>query len=378
MAKSDNKNIGLPGAYLWEPPGKAVSIYIGLDTIDRLSQDVMRGFGAVPKRGAEVGGILAGRILERSPLTIEVVDYELVPIEYKRGPSYLLSEGDFQALEAAYLRLRTDTATGFQPVGLFRSQTRDAAGLGQEDMLLLDRFFPGPDPIVLLIKPYATKVSVAGFYFKEGGVFAGGPPILEFPFRRKELGGEDAGSPSARAAPSPMQTEDRPIVRANPVASRELVPAPKRELPYDLAPQNVQPPEPVQRAVLPDKGRSGWVWLPLSFIFLLLGVLLGFQAALTLRPQPAVRDPYTLSLSVTKDGSNLSIRWDRQAAAIRNALSGVLVIEDGTSSRPVALSRVELETGSVVYPPNTRRVKLRLELTLNDRIVLTERLDWRE
>jgi hypothetical protein len=49
-----------PGYYVWEVPGKPVAVHLHLDVLDRIASEVMRGFGAVPKRGAEVGGLLIG------------------------------------------------------------------------------------------------------------------------------------------------------------------------------------------------------------------------------------------------------------------------------------------------------------------------------
>ena len=69
----------VPGYYAWELPGKPVVIHISLDVIDRISIDVMRGFGAVPKRGAEVGGVLLGTIetMEDGGQTlVRIEDYE--------------------------------------------------------------------------------------------------------------------------------------------------------------------------------------------------------------------------------------------------------------------------------------------------------------
>jgi hypothetical protein len=85
-----------------------------------------------------------------------------------------------------------------------------------------------------------------------------------------------------------------------------------------------------------------------------------------------------VGLTVARDGDNLSVRWDRQAAAVRAATQGLLMINDGTNSRPVSLTSDQLQTGSVVYPHKTGEVKFRLELTLRSRAVLVERLDWKE
>ena len=384
MAKTDSN---LPktraGAYLWEVPGKPVAVYIALDVVDRILQDTMRGFGAVPKRGAEIGGILLGKSTTGPRLTVEIEDYEMIPIEYRRGPSYLLSDADKKAFEETYSRLRHGFKNGAHPVGMFRSQTRDAVGLGPEDLELLDRFLPEADKVVLLIQPFATRVSTAGFYFRESGKFQSGPPLVEFPFRRKELAGE--GDSTKPSAPQP----ERPMVRgqAAPPAPRPDAPAANgASLSLARSPLiSTQAPAPAPSLTFDDEpeeqqGRSGWMWLPLSFIFLLLGVLLGFQAALTLRPQtqPGAGDPFNTALSVSKDGDDLNVRWDRQAAAIHSARRGQLVIEDGPYTKTVELDANQLQTGSVVYRHSSPDVKFRLELMLHDRNTLVEKLEWKE
>ena len=366
--------------FLWQVPGKPVAIYITFDVVDRLLQDVMRGFGAVPKRGAEVGGVLAGRRqTENGFLTVEVVDYELVPIEYRRGPSYLMSAVDRAAFEEAFGRLKSGAKDGLQAIGMFRSHTRDSVGLAPEDHEVLDALFAGPENIVLLIRPFGTRVSMAGFYFKEGGRFPDGPPLLDFPFRPKDLGDE---TKPLRRTPS----EDRPFVReaggmsSNAAGSEydaglDPEPGPGTAV---LSLRDRPPQSQVPEIDLRSKGGSGWVWLPLSFIFLLLGVLLGFQAALTLRPQAAVLDPYSIALKATRNGGNLNIVWDRQSPAIRAATGGILMIEDGAFSKPISLTNSDLQTGSVVYPPNSNHVTFRLELTFSDLRTMAEKLEWRE
>jgi hypothetical protein len=131
---------------------------------------------------------------------------------------------------------------------------------------------------------------------------------------------------------------------------------------------------------LHGKRRSGWLWAPLSFIFLLLGVLLGFQTALFMRPQlPAgSNDPYNLSVTVTRNGNNLQVKWDRQSLAVRSAQRGTLTIEDGPLTKPVALNAADLQSGSVVYPPSTGHVTFRLEVMVTGRDMVTETIDWRQ
>jgi hypothetical protein len=263
-------------------------------------------------------------------------------------------------------------------------------GLGQEDIAILRLHFPEPESVALIIKPYATKVSQAGFYFRENGEFQSGPPLLEFPFRRRDLDPET--SPTARGGRPPNRFTDRPQPQAPPRERPE-----HRPLGFDAASESWNVPLGPRQAAAPvsdpeaalaaellleskRRGRGGWIWVPLSFIFLLLGVLLGFQAALSMRPQlpPGSDAPYNLNVSVTQSGNNLQVKWDRQALAVRTAQKGLLTIEDGTYSKPVPLNAFDLQSGSVVYPPYSNHVRFRLDVMVNARDTVTETVDWRQ
>ena len=87
-------DMSTPEYYSWQPEGKAIVIDLRLDVVDRLNVDIMRGFGATRRRGAEAGGILLGRIERGDPVRVVIEDAVPVPCEYSRGPSYLLSEND--------------------------------------------------------------------------------------------------------------------------------------------------------------------------------------------------------------------------------------------------------------------------------------------
>src|SRR5712691_10584664 len=94
----DSTTQGASGYYVWEVEGQPVTIHMHLEVVDRLGPEIMRGFGAVPKRGAEVGGLLLGAI-ERSTeqhqqTIVRIEDFEPVACDYKRGPSHLLTEED--------------------------------------------------------------------------------------------------------------------------------------------------------------------------------------------------------------------------------------------------------------------------------------------
>ncbi len=368
----------IPGYYVWEVPGKSISIQLSLDVVDRLQQDVIRGFGAVPRRGAEVGGVLLGSTEGDVPV-VRIEDYELIPIEYKRGPSYLLSEEDVQAFEGSLEQVRNGAEKSLRPIGYFRSHTRDGVGLGEEDQSMLSKYFPEPETVVLLIRPFGTKPSIAGFYFKENVEFQTGAPLQEFSFRRKDLAPDEAPAPQAPPARPPRNVpprRERPRVEQEP-PNLSFLERPTRTnglLDTSTVPKTAPKPAP---KIAP---RKGGIWVPLSFIFLMLGVLLGFQAALTMHPgSQNGADAYNVSLSVSQSGTDLQLKWDRQSAAIRAAQKGILTIEDGTlTSKPTELSAAELQSGSVVvYPHSTNSVKFRLELIMKDRDRLIETVEWK-
>lgn len=286
-----------------------MSIYVDFDLIDRLGFEIMRGFGAVPRRGAEVGGILLGSAETGERTVLRIEDFVPVDCEHMRGPSYILSETDLHNLDEAIAKWTPAPDKRIHVVGFYRSNTRDVMQLAPEDLTLLEKRFPMQTAICLLVKPYATRASEATFFYRENGEFPSDPAQQTFPFRRKELGG---GKPARR----PRGVE---------VADPELETAATG---YNLTveePQLPQHPEPVELPALaalslnglaaaglatsppstgrcptrcPLKYRSGWIWIPLSFIFLLLGVVLGFQIALSYKSQKApdaATDPYLLT-----------------------------------------------------------------------------------
>ena len=80
----------LAGYWTWEPKGKSVKILISLDVVDRMQTAILDGFGAVPKRGAEVGGVLLGR-RTRTDGRLEVTIEDFLPSDARTALARLLS-----------------------------------------------------------------------------------------------------------------------------------------------------------------------------------------------------------------------------------------------------------------------------------------------
>jgi len=350
------------GYYVWEVPGQPVVVHLRLDVLDRLAAEVMGGFGAVPRRGAEVGGLLIGTTRPGVPTVVQIDDVEPVACEYRRGPSYLFTEEDIVGFESRWARWQPSVSPSAYAVGYFRSHTRDGFSLEPEDCELLDQFFPAANDVALLIKPYATKASVGGFFVREHGVFPATTP-LEFPFRRRELLGEE---------PPPR----RPRAEGRLEARMEGLP---RSGGFLQQPLSASEPSLSDRAAQPHP-RSGWVWFPLTFLFLLLGVALGYQLDQTLGARATAHgaQDFSLSLSAKRTGDNLRITWSRESPAVRSARKGLLEIDDGGFTKPVDLDVAQLQNGSLIYYTTSNTVRFRLTVYPQGRVSEVETLDWNQ
>lgn len=384
----DDDALGMPAggsaagsAFRYEPPGKGVTFNIAYDVVDRLGAEIMRGFGLVPRRGAEVGGILLGAAEQGERLVVRIDDFVIVPSEHLRGPSYILSDNDLAVFDQELAKLAPAPDRRIQAVGFFRSNTRDQLQLGPEDLSLLDSRFPGPTAICLLVRPYATRVSEAALLLRgEDGRFAEGEPELVFPFRRRELGGgrplrrRDAAWATRDAAGEP----DEEFAGAAEVSEERSVEAIASQLGMQSAPTfgGLAPAPDTGTAEQESKAGRGWVWIPLSFIFLLLGVVLGFQIAISFRePAPvevARENPYQLGLSIEPSGESLTLRWNVAAPAIVAAERGVLIINEANNEKVVELSLDELRRGGVLYRNSSPDVRFRLEAVLDERNSIIE------
>ncbi len=353
-------------------------IRFDLDLVERMPIDIMRGFGAVPKRGAEVGGILLGVAEAGETPAIHIHDYILVPIEYRRGPSYLLSLNDVGRFEEAMERARAHEK--WKPVGFFRSQTRDTPGLTEEDRQFFEQYFPGATDVAMLVKPYATRVSQAGFLMREDGVLPLGGPAAEFPFRRRDIDPEMKDEPAPRGERR-RERKPREQSGAGDAEARPAAPAPARAVPAEDAPAMeigpMTPAIPLHR----NRTRLEWLRAPLwlSLTLLTLGAILGIEAAGWL-PLPWLprTDPFRLEMQVTNSGEDVLLFWDRDAPALQFAWRGSLTVEDGASTNVVALDAAQLRRGSLIYRPSTDRVRFRLALASGQGTEFTAAIGWRK
>jgi len=362
------------GYYVWEAAGKAFQVHVHHEVIDALMAEVMRGFGAVPKRGAEVGGLLLGSSDRGDATIVRIEDFEPVGCGYTRGPSYLLSDAERQTFEDACARWRPDAsdpgaASRSYAVGYYRSHTREGLSLTPEDIELLDRLFPDPSDVALLVKPFATKASPAGFFFRENGTFQE-TTLLEFPFRRRELTGEEPA-------------ERRPLTERKPRGAPNALVQAAPEDPVEEAVGTETPSQfgSAYAVAIPARSRVGaWMSIPLSFIFLLLGVALGYFAASNVGPRGLAggATDYSLSMAVSKSGDALALRWNGESPIVRRADHGVLEIHDGDYEKVTDLDTTQLHNGNIIFRNQTGTVIFHLTVYLNSNLSVSENLAWHQ
>jgi hypothetical protein len=334
-------------------PDSNCTVRLNLDVIDHLGRDVMEGFKAMPRHGLEVGGLLLGRV---DGDCVAVEDYEPLPCEHERGPSFVLSARDRKLLAETVAGLHAED--GLRVVGLYRSQTRPGMACAPEDTALVEELCR--DGVFLLVKPEAGHPSAAALFSGDG------PRVkpAEFPFHR---GSPLAGgytvveAPVTVRAPTPVTPEPAPLDRAPRLTTIKVMEGLARQLEqsrHNNTPE-VPPPIRVRRA-------AGMIW---SAVILAFAGVAGYAVARwwTTRPTPTPPAPGSMALNLTLTGGSLHLRWDRGSPVIRNASRAVIWIGDGAAHQRLDLNPRELTDGSIQYWPSSPNVDFKLEVfTGND------------
>jgi hypothetical protein len=163
----------------------------------------------------------------------------------------------------------------------------------------------------------------------------------------------------------------RPSLQESKPKKTELEPGQPHERIFSAEPK--EPPKEAPKEPRGSKSRTG-MWLVAAFVFLLLGVLLGYEASLITAPRRA--SDFALSLAVERTGQNLTVHWNRDALAVRWASNGVLEIDEGGETKRVDLDRANLSGGSFVYRNASEKVRFRLVLNLDSGLSVAEELQW--
>jgi hypothetical protein len=156
------------GYYRWAEPNSEITVCLKAETVDRLEMDALRGIPTSPHAGKEVGGILLGRIdINESSILIFVDDFVPFPCAYRNGPFYDLTAAEAVEFEEMLAWGRTQWEQSV--VGYYRSHNRDGLFLSPGDLQLIQRYFPAPDNLFLIVKTLPNRACTAGFFFWKDG-----------------------------------------------------------------------------------------------------------------------------------------------------------------------------------------------------------------
>lgn len=329
------KDIHVDGDLItWNVPnGQRYSVHI--DLVDELTPVVMKGYAAVPKRGAEVGGLLLGSVLpDRTTIISAFIPCD---VEYAYGPSFQLSNRDRKHLEGKLVAMR---AAGKTVVGLYRSNTRPNFALQTSDVELFQSLFDDPATAFLLIQPSMSNITYAAILSSQQISQNELTPTNEFPFQRKAL-----GFPPRETRPAPIPdtpTEDRPALPVNPPPITYAQPqAPTR-------------PQPRFAPIL--------VYAFTGLVGLGLGGVIGYQQGLKNGLQQDFSVVYRFPVSAQRQDGKTIVSWTPSSPAIRSANLAILYIETAGQTKTIVLNRDQLLAGQAIYEGQADDLHGRLEL----------------
>ena len=247
--------------HAWQLPDLNISVRLRLDVVERLEREVICAYKSIPKRGAEAGGLLLGRIETADSVSIVIDDFAAVRCEHGRGPSYFLSESDIAGLEAELKRYDTSV------VGFYRSHTRQDFGLDEEDRTRVRTYLSGPASAFLLIKPISISNCLGNLFFWDGREIHSDRSWVEFPFGKWQLTPEvtlEHANSGARVQPARTILLARHVDNLNAAELKDQA-HPARKSPAVLTLKKPSPPR-----------RTRWVPIAACLMFA-LSALLGFE-----------------------------------------------------------------------------------------------------
>ena len=194
----------------WSADPCPFAIEYSRKALDDIRLAVVDAFFSLPRGGAEIGGILLGKVDEHR---IQILDYAPIECEHAFGPAFTLSPAD-------QVRLGDTLSQPFpgelRPVGWYHSHTRSEISLSESDLDIHNRYFPERWQVALVLRPSTLQPTLAGFFFREpDGSIHAESSYHEFVVEALSLQPMTAGSP--QAVPGPMrETEPDAVVMTMP------------------------------------------------------------------------------------------------------------------------------------------------------------------
>src|SRR5579864_3749399 len=145
----------------WSTSECPFAIEYSRKALDDIRLAVVDAFFSLPRGGAEIGGILLGKVEEHR---IQILDYAPIECEHAFGPAFTLSPADQERLGEMLLQ---PFPGSLRPVGWYHSHTRSEIALSEADLDIHNRYFPERWQVALVLRPSAVQPTQAGFFFRE-------------------------------------------------------------------------------------------------------------------------------------------------------------------------------------------------------------------
>lgn len=316
LEKKSNSQFGR-----WSVEGRPAAIEYSRSAMEAVRAAVVEGYYKLPRGGLEVGGVLFG---QRTGNSVRVLASRPVACEHATGPSFTLSEKDESGLGQLLQSAGADPdLEGMAPVGWYHSHTRSGICLSEQDLEIYDRHFPEPWQVALVLHPEKTKVTRAGFFFREDG----GSVHRESSYREFEID-------HLPKAPKPIP----PMARS----------APEPEIAGSDSAE----------AVPRSAGRVSWL------LFAVAWCIAAAALAFALRDYWLPKPPAPLALHLSDAAGQLTISWEHSSGSVRQAEGGVLEISDSGRKSAFRLDAEQIRKGSFTYVRRSGDIRARLQIGL--------------
>jgi hypothetical protein len=298
---------------------------------------------ALPRVGMGVGGLLLG---ERRNGAIRLLNSLEIPCSHTGGPSFHLTE-----VEKEHVAELVATVGKAGVIGWYCSKPRGTADLGDAEIALYQKLFPGAGQIAMVVRPSTVQPTRAAFFFQDekGDISKGFEFEIEawVPDEPEMESSAESSAPEIQAAPEPEE----------PVVTRVVTQVATRVAAIEPIAAKPEPPPPLAGPDMfaftrPPEKKNGLGGILTTAAALALVVAGFFLAQNYWNPRPP------LTLTSTPSDGKLLIRWN--VDALRGIDRASMFVNDGGNLQSLTLARSQLDQGILVYIPKSQRVTAKL------------------
>jgi hypothetical protein len=328
--------------YLWTFPGAPIRIYVRLDVIDSIREQIENqppGAGAHDSLGLLLGEHAAG-----------IVEISAIDEIWSKA------EGEAPGEPTEESKCAKPQANGrvAKTVGFYRATERGIV-LSHEDRCLIENPLSEPGLVFLRIDCSERSSLRAGFFFRDRDQQYHGVSFLEFSFDRKLL---PASSVPAVKLINESHASAAPGLQ-NQISGEPASLERSRQL---------KKPLPLFRGTLYTALAAGLIF---GVAFVAVSVWRG--GLVWLRPPvPETVSAPRIGLAAQIHAEAVFLQWDQNSSLLAAAKMAMLEVNDGGFTREIPLTRAELQTGNVTYAPISDRVRFRLDVYGDSGKIVTE------